>query len=86
MGTAWFLFLFTGVGLMLAALFQMVVGFSLMPQGTTLNNMGEAMLKAMNDPKNVNALRLMQVVSTLLMLALPPGLLCVCATANIGCG
>lgn len=66
-----FLFLFTGVGLMLAALFQMVVGFSLMPQGTTLNNMSEAMLKAMNDPKNVNALRLMQVVSTLLMLALP---------------
>lgn len=66
-----FLFLFTGVGLMLAALFQMVVAFSLMPQGTTLNNMSEALLKVMNDPKNVNALRVMQVVSTLLMLALP---------------
>jgi uncharacterized protein len=66
-----FLFLFTGVGLMIAALFQAVIGFALIPKGTSMLDSADAMMKAMSDPKNVNAIRLMQVVSTLLMLALP---------------
>ncbi|HEX4956982.1 MAG TPA: CPBP family intramembrane glutamic endopeptidase [Lacibacter sp.] len=66
-----FLLLFTGVGLMIAAFFQFAIGFSLIPKGTSMLEAGDAMLKAMTDPKNVNTLRLMQVVSTLLMLALP---------------
>ncbi len=66
-----FLFLFTGVGLMIAAVFQAAIGFTLVPQGTSLNDMGNVMMKAMTDPKNVNTIRIMQVVSTLLMLALP---------------
>lgn len=66
-----FLLLFTGVGLMIAAFFQFAVGFTLIPKGTSMLDAGDAMLKAMNDPKNVNTVRMMQVVSTLLMLALP---------------
>lgn len=66
-----FLLLFTGVGLMIAALFQLVVGFTLLPKGTSMFEAGDAMMKAMSDPKNVNTVRMMQVVSTLLMLALP---------------
>lgn len=66
-----FLLLFTGVGLMIAAFFQFAVGFTLIPKGTSMLEAGDAMMKAMNDPKNVNTVRVMQVVSTLLMLALP---------------
>lgn len=66
-----FLLLFTGVGLMIAAFFQFAVGFTLIPKGTSMLDAGDVMLKAMNDPKNVNTVRILQVVSTLLMLGLP---------------
>lgn len=71
LGQVGFLFLFFGVGMMIAAFFQFAVGFTLVPAGTTLNDMADAMLKAMNNPANVNTIRMMQVVSTLLMLGLP---------------
>jgi uncharacterized protein len=71
LGQLGFLLLFTGVGVMIAAFFQFAIGFTLLPKGTSMLDAGDAMLKAMNDPKNVNTVRIMQVVSTLLMLALP---------------
>jgi uncharacterized protein len=70
-GQIGFLLLFTGVGLMIAAFFQFAIGFTLIPKGTSLIDAGDAMLKAMNNPANVNTIRMMQVVSTLLMLGLP---------------
>ncbi|MFN5134112.1 MAG: lysostaphin resistance A-like protein [Chitinophagaceae bacterium] len=71
LGQVGFLLLFFGVGMMIAAFFQFAVGFTLMPKGTLLTDAADAMLKALNNPANVNTIRMIQVVSTLLMLGLP---------------
>ncbi|MBX9783841.1 MAG: CPBP family intramembrane metalloprotease [Chitinophagaceae bacterium] len=70
-GQIGFLLLFTGVGFIIAVLLQGVMGMSMVPKGTAFDQLPGAMLKAMSDPANVNAIRMMQVLSTLLMLALP---------------
>jgi uncharacterized protein len=70
-GQIGFLFLFTVLGLVIAAAIQLVVGLSLVPEGTSMNNMSSEMLKAMSNPKNVSTLRILQVVSTLLMMGMP---------------
>lgn len=70
-GQIGFLLLFTGLGLLVASVVQLIVGFSLVPEGTKMNEMAAEMMKAMSNPKHVNTLRVLQVISTLLMMGLP---------------
>lgn len=70
-GQIGFLMLFTGLGFILAVVLQGIMGVAMVPKGTEFAQIPEAMMKAMNDPRNVNTLRLMQVLSTFVMLALP---------------
>lgn len=70
-GQIGFLLLFTGLGLLVASVVQLIVGFSLVPEGTKMNEMAAEMMKAMSNPKHVNTLRVLQVISTLLMMGMP---------------
>ena len=70
-GQIGFLLLFTGLGLIVAAVIQLIIGFSLVPEGTSGNNITSEMMKAMINPKHVNTLRVLQVLSTFLMMGLP---------------
>lgn len=65
------LLVFLGVGVVLAALFQFIIGMNLVPKGTDMTAMGDAMLKAMQNPENLNAVRLLQVISTFIVFFLP---------------
>ncbi len=62
---------FLGLGFILAGGAQMIIGMKMIPSGTPLQNMGDAMLKAMMDPKNVAYARLAQVLGTFLLLFVP---------------
>jgi uncharacterized protein len=70
-GQIGFLIMFTGIGFILALMLQIIIGFALVPKGTELEKIPEAMSKAISGTQNVNVMRIMQVLSTLLMLALP---------------
>jgi uncharacterized protein len=70
-GQIGFLIMFTGIGFILAAVAQGITAFALLPKGTELAKMENALTSVMSNPANVNAMRVMQVLSTLLMLALP---------------
>jgi membrane protease YdiL (CAAX protease family) len=63
--------LFFIAGLILAGIIQLVIGMKMVPEGTGLDKLPDAILKSMEDPKNVGLLRLSQVTGTLLMLCLP---------------
>ena len=65
------LLLFLGVGVIVGSLVQLIVGMSLLPAGTPITEMGDAMLKAMQQPENVNTLRLLQVISTFIIFFIP---------------
>lgn len=65
------LFVFLGLGFILASGSQLLIGMQLIPAGTPAANMGEAMLKALMDPKNVAMARLSQVLGTFLLLFIP---------------
>lgn len=65
------IFLFTGFGFILAAIMQFAIGLSLVTAGTPLLKMQDEMMKALSDPKNINIIRLMQILSTFLMMGLP---------------
>lgn len=58
-------------GLIIAGIAQLIVGFKMVPPGTPMEKMADALLKAMEDPKNVDLVRLSQVLGTLFMLCLP---------------
>lgn len=62
---------FTGVGLILAAAIQLIIGFQLIPADTATNSMGEAMVNAMMEPEHVTAARLAQVLGTFCIMFLP---------------
>jgi membrane protease YdiL (CAAX protease family) len=70
-GQIGFLLLFTGLGLIVASVVQLIVGFSLVPEGTSMTNMTSEMMKSMSNPKHVNTLRVLQVMSTFLMMGIP---------------
>ena len=61
------LLLFLGVGVIIGSLVQVIIGMSLLPAGTPIAEMGDAVLKAMQKPENVNTIRLLQVVSTFII-------------------
>lgn len=65
------LLLFLGIGLVIGSLFQLIVGMSLVPKGTGMTELTDAMLKAMQNPENISTVRIIQVVSTLIIFFLP---------------
>ncbi|MFT3982176.1 MAG: CPBP family intramembrane metalloprotease [Ferruginibacter sp.] len=70
-GALGMLVLFFACGFILAAIAQGVIGFMMVPSGTSFDQLPDALMKGMKDPANVNLLRLMQVLSTFLMLCVP---------------
>ena len=65
------LLVFLGLGFILAGGVQLLIGFQMIPAGTPMTEMGEAMLKAMMDPKNIGLARLSQVLGTFLLMFIP---------------
>ena len=65
------LLVFLGVGFILAGIAQLIIGMRMVPSGTGMADLGDAMLKAMLDPKNVGMARLAQVLGTFFLLFIP---------------
>ena len=65
------IFLFVGIGLVLLSVVQIVIGFQFLPSGTTVETMGDELVKALQDPKNVNLARILQALGTLFIMFLP---------------
>ena len=65
------LLVFLGLGFILAGGVQLLIGMQMIPAGTPMTEMGEAMMKAMVDPKNIAMARLSQVLGTFLLLFIP---------------
>lgn len=65
------LVLFLCVGFNLALGVQLLIGMQLAPAGTHSSEMGQVMLQAMMDPKNVGMARLSQVLGTFFLLFMP---------------
>ncbi len=65
------IFCFVGLGLILTTILQLMIGIQIAPPGTPLDKMGDAMLEAMKNPKNLGAVRVMQVLSTCCMFFIP---------------
>lgn len=65
------LFVFLALGFLLAGGAQFIIGMRIIPTGTSLPEMGDAMLKAMIDPHNVGMARLAQVLGTFFLLFIP---------------
>ncbi len=65
------LLLFTGIGMFLGSIVQVVMSLSIIPDGTPFEKMGDAILIAMKNPENVGLLRWIQFVSTIFMFMLP---------------
>lgn len=60
-----------GLGFILAAGAQLLIGFQVVPKGTALTDMGDAMIKALMEPRNVGYARFAQVMGTFLLLFVP---------------
>ena len=71
MGMLGMLLLFLGIGFIIAAIVQVAIGMMMLPAGMPLDKMGEGILKAMLDPKNVTLARISQVLGTLFLLFIP---------------
>ena len=65
------LILFLGLGLILASVVQLFIGYQMVPRGTTMFQLEGAMLQAMKDPKNVQLLRLLQIAGTFCVMFVP---------------
>ena len=65
------LFVFLGLGFILAGGVQLIIGLQMIPSGTAFKDMGNAMLEAMTKPENVGLARLAQVSGTFLLLFIP---------------
>ncbi|MEO7522628.1 MAG: CPBP family intramembrane glutamic endopeptidase [Ferruginibacter sp.] len=66
-----FLFVFLGLGFILAGIAQLVIGLKMIPPGTPMAEMGQAMLTAMKNPENVFYTRLAQICGTFFLLLIP---------------
>ena len=62
---------FVGLGLILATIAQLVIGLQMVPNGTSLLQLQEAMMTAMKDPKNVQTIRLLQIAGTFCLMFVP---------------
>ena len=65
------LFIFLGLGFVLAGVFQFVIGMQMVPPDTSTADLPAALLKAMMNPANVNTVRMLQVFSTFFLMFLP---------------
>lgn len=70
-GQLGFLIMFFGAGFILTSIAQFAMGMLILPKGTPLTKMGEAMLGAMQDPNNVTVIRWMQAIGTFLLMMVP---------------
>ena len=66
-----FLFVFLGLGFILAGIAQAIIAFQMVPAGTSFVSLPDALLVAMKDPKNVSYSRLMQFSGTFFLLFVP---------------
>ncbi|MEO7264858.1 MAG: CPBP family intramembrane glutamic endopeptidase [Ferruginibacter sp.] len=71
LGQLGILILFLGLGFLLAAGVQLAIGMQMVPEGTPLTKMGDVLMKAMMDPKNIFMARLSQVLGTFFLFCLP---------------
>lgn len=65
------LMVFLGLGFVLAAVTQLIIAFQMVPEGTPMAAMGDAMLEAMKQPQHVGYARLAQVLGTFCLLCIP---------------
>jgi hypothetical protein len=65
------LFVFLGLGFILAGGVQLIIGMQMIPAGTAFKDIGNAMLEAMAKPENVGYTRLAQVSGTFFLLFIP---------------
>lgn len=70
-GALGMLLVFLGLGFILAGIAQFGIGMQMVPDGTPMEKLGDVLLKAMLDPKNVGLARLSQVLGTVFLLFLP---------------
>ena len=74
---------FSGLGFILAAVVQFVIGIKLVPAGMPVDKMAYEMLKAMLKPENIGYAQLAQVLGTFFLLFVPAALyLFVCYGKN----
>jgi len=71
LGQLGMLLLFLGVGFILAAVVQLMIGFQIMPAGTPLDKMDEVLMDSMLKPENLGWARLAQVLGTFFLLFVP---------------
>lgn len=62
---------FIGLGFIVAAFIQLGVGYSLMEKNVPMQKWGEAIIKAMMKPENINVTRWLQIISAAVMFLLP---------------
>ena len=62
---------FLGLGFVLAAVIQVIIGFKMIPSGTALNDMAKVMMDAMAKPENVGYVRALQITGTFFLLFVP---------------
>jgi hypothetical protein len=62
---------FVGLGLILATIAQLVIGLQMVPKGTSMLQLQDAMMTAMKDPKNVQTIRLLQIAGTFCLMFVP---------------
>jgi uncharacterized protein len=70
-GALGMLIIFLGLGFILAGGVQLYIGMQMIPEGTPMPEIGDRMIKALLDPKNVGLARLSQVLGTFLLLFVP---------------
>ncbi|MEO8771418.1 MAG: CPBP family intramembrane glutamic endopeptidase [Ferruginibacter sp.] len=66
-----FLFVFLGLGFILAGIAQLMISYQMVPAGTSFANLPDAILLAIKDPKNVFYSRLLQISGTFFLLFIP---------------
>jgi membrane protease YdiL (CAAX protease family) len=62
---------FVGLGLILATIAQLIIGLQMVPKGTSILQLQEAMMTAMKDPKNVQTIRILQIAGTFCLMFIP---------------
>ena len=65
------LMVFVALGMILTLGVQFVIGMQMIPAGTSMDKMGEAILKASSDPANVGKMQLMQIAGTFFLMFVP---------------
>lgn len=65
------LLVFLGLGFILAGGAQLLIAFQVIPAGTGLQDMGDALVKALMLPENIGYARFAQVLGTFLLLFVP---------------